>query len=282
MRNPWLLFLVALATGIISEKKLLVSSQSPASTTDDIYLEGLTSGDLPIDDEDREDDGSGSGSGDYAFIDISDKERLLERFLNFSKIEVSNETVPVQLEPTADTTPIPPTTAGILIQVSGEDNSEEKISAILPEEEHDYSTDHIAPSASNKPPIETTTTEFSIDISVTKEEDNSLDTTWDIFQEGSENILSKVEDDNEIRAAGRGTSNELPAPEEVTSENLWERTDVLAAVIACGVVGFLCAVFLLLLLAYRMKKKDEGSYDLGDTKVSSTAYHQAPTKEFYA
>lgn len=55
-----------------------------------------------------------------------------------------------------------------------------------------------------------------------------------------------------------------------------------AAVIACGVVGFLCAVSLLLLLAYRMKKKDEGSYDLGDTKMSATAYHKAPTKEFYA
>lgn len=55
-----------------------------------------------------------------------------------------------------------------------------------------------------------------------------------------------------------------------------------AAVIACGVVGFLCAVFLLLLLAYRMKKKDEGSYDLGDTKLSTTAYQKAPTKEFYA
>lgn len=54
------------------------------------------------------------------------------------------------------------------------------------------------------------------------------------------------------------------------------------AVIACGVVGFLCAVFLLLLLAYRMKKKDEGSYDLGDTKLSTTVYHKAPTKEFYA
>lgn len=52
--------------------------------------------------------------------------------------------------------------------------------------------------------------------------------------------------------------------------------------IACGVVGFLCAVFLLAFLAYRMKKKDEGSYDLGDTKLSNTQYQRAPTKEFYA
>ncbi|XP_060936585.1 syndecan-4-like [Limanda limanda] len=288
MRNPWLLFLVALATGIISENKLLVSSQSPASTTDDMYLEGRTSGDLPIDDEDREDDGSGSGSGDYAFIDILDKEKLLERFLNFSKIPVSNETVPVQPEPTADSTPIPPTTA-----TDGHVPSATRMTTPLPEEEeeeglivpivdNDYSTDHIAPSHGS--PTETTTTKFSIDISVTKdgEEDNSLDTSWDIFQEGSDNILIKVEEDNEVRADGRRRSNVQATPEEVTSENLWERTDVLSAVIACGVVGFLCAVFLLLLLAYRMKKKDEGSYDLGDTKVTSTAYHQAPTKEFYA
>uniref|UniRef100_A0A3Q3JD47 Syndecan n=1 Tax=Monopterus albus TaxID=43700 RepID=A0A3Q3JD47_MONAL len=55
-----------------------------------------------------------------------------------------------------------------------------------------------------------------------------------------------------------------------------------AAVIACGVFGFLSAVFLLILLTYRMKKKDEGSYALGDTKLSTTAYHKAPTKEFYA
>lgn len=54
------------------------------------------------------------------------------------------------------------------------------------------------------------------------------------------------------------------------------------AVIVCGVIGFLCAVSLLSLLAYRMKKKDEGSYDLGDNKLSATAYHKAPTKEFYA
>ena len=45
--------------------QLFVSSQSPFSPGDDLYLEGHTSGDLPIDDEDGEDGGSGSGSGDY-------------------------------------------------------------------------------------------------------------------------------------------------------------------------------------------------------------------------
>ncbi|KAK2830589.1 hypothetical protein Q5P01_018520 [Channa striata] len=69
---------------------------------------------------------------------------------------------------------------------------------------------------------------------------------------------------------------------EVRTENLFQRTEVLAAVIAGGVIGFLFAIFLILLLVYRMRKKDEGSYDLGERKPSSAAYQKAPTKEFYA
>uniref|UniRef100_A0A8C4VF87 Syndecan n=1 Tax=Falco tinnunculus TaxID=100819 RepID=A0A8C4VF87_FALTI len=69
---------------------------------------------------------------------------------------------------------------------------------------------------------------------------------------------------------------------EKHSENLFQRTEVLAAVIAGGVIGFLFAIFLILLLVYRMRKKDEGSYDLGERKPSCAAYQKAPTKEFYA
>ncbi|XP_051527569.1 syndecan-2-like [Myxocyprinus asiaticus] len=71
-------------------------------------------------------------------------------------------------------------------------------------------------------------------------------------------------------------------PLNVQSENLFQRTEVLAAVIAGGVIGFLFAIFLILLLVYRMRKKDEGSYDLGERKPSGAAYQKAPTKEFYA
>ncbi|XP_069076617.1 syndecan-2 isoform X2 [Pleurodeles waltl] len=66
------------------------------------------------------------------------------------------------------------------------------------------------------------------------------------------------------------------------SESFFHKTEVLAAVIAGGVIGFLFAIFLILLLVYRMRKKDEGSYDLGERKPSSAAYQKAPTKEFYA
>ncbi|XP_066538386.1 syndecan-2-A-like [Hoplias malabaricus] len=79
-----------------------------------------------------------------------------------------------------------------------------------------------------------------------------------------------------------GLSQESDKQHEVRTENLFQRTEVLAAVIAGGVIGFLFAIFLILLLVYRMRKKDEGSYDLGERKPPSTAYQKAPTKEFYA
>lgn len=80
----------------------------------------------------------------------------------------------------------------------------------------------------------------------------------------------------------RSSVNEVEVYTEKQSENLFHRTEVLAAVIAGGGIGFLFAVFLILLLVYRMRKKDEGSYDLGERKPSSAVYQKAPTKEFYA
>jgi len=56
-----------------------------------------------------------------------------------------------------------------------------------------------------------------------------------------------------------------------------------AAVIVGGVVGALFAAFLVMLLIYRMKKKDEGSYTLEEPKQANVTY-QKPDKqeEFYA
>lgn len=62
------------------------------------------------------------------------------------------------------------------------------------------------------------------------------------------------------------------------NESMFSKTEVLAAVIAGCAVGLLFAVLLILLLVYRMKKKDEGSYDLGKKPI----YKKAPTTEIYA
>lgn len=73
-------------------------------------------------------------------------------------------------------------------------------------------------------------------------------------------------------------SNKVSMSSTTKDSNIFERTEVLAALIVGGVVGILFAVFLILLLVYRMKKKDEGSYDLGKKPI----YKKAPTNEFYA
>uniref|UniRef100_A0A8C9APQ0 Syndecan n=1 Tax=Prolemur simus TaxID=1328070 RepID=A0A8C9APQ0_PROSS len=73
-------------------------------------------------------------------------------------------------------------------------------------------------------------------------------------------------------------SNKVSMSSTAQNKNIFEKTEVLAALIVGGVVGILFAVFLILLLVYRMKKKDEGSYDLGKKPI----YKKAPTNEFYA
>ncbi|KAK9973736.1 hypothetical protein ABG768_024445 [Culter alburnus] len=64
-------------------------------------------------------------------------------------------------------------------------------------------------------------------------------------------------------------------------ESLFHNKEVLAAVIAGGAVGLVFAILLIVLLVHfvlRIKKKDEGSYDLGKTPI----YKKAPTAEIYA
>ncbi|XP_016388138.1 syndecan-4-like [Sinocyclocheilus rhinocerous] len=64
-------------------------------------------------------------------------------------------------------------------------------------------------------------------------------------------------------------------------DHFFNNTEVLAAVIAGGAVGLVFAILLIVLLVHfvlRIKKKDEGSYDLGKTPI----YKKAPTTEIYA
>lgn len=70
---------------------------------------------------------------------------------------------------------------------------------------------------------------------------------------------------------------------QLPQKNILERKEVLIAVIVGGVVGALFAAFLVMLLVYRMKKKDEGSYTLEEPKQANVTY-QKPDKqeEFYA
>ncbi|KAG8451401.1 hypothetical protein GDO86_003566 [Hymenochirus boettgeri] len=70
---------------------------------------------------------------------------------------------------------------------------------------------------------------------------------------------------------------------QMPQKNILERREVLIAVIVGGIVGALFAAFLVMLLIYRMKKKDEGSYALEEPKPASVSYQKPEThEEFYA
>lgn len=59
---------------------------------------------------------------------------------------------------------------------------------------------------------------------------------------------------------------------------------IVAAVIGGAVVGLLCAILVVMFIVYRMRKKDEGSYALGEPKQSpnSNSYSRGTNKEFFA
>ncbi|XP_038161985.1 syndecan-4 isoform X2 [Cyprinodon tularosa] len=97
------------------------------------------------------------------------------------------------------------------------------------------------------------------------------------------NEIELVKDKNEIRLLGNehgpkdeNQSNVLMS--QATEHSIFNKTEVLAAVIAACAVLLMLAVLLILFLIYRMKKKDEGSYDLGKKPI----YKKAPTTEIYA
>lgn len=82
-----------------------------------------------------------------------------------------------------------------------------------------------------------------------------------------------------VRLTDSGWAGECVDPEVAASpSHAHPLLSPTAALIVGGVVGILFAIFLILLLVYRMKKKDEGSYDLGKKPI----YKKAPTNEFYA
>ncbi|XP_070758419.1 syndecan-4 [Enoplosus armatus] len=94
----------------------------------------------------------------------------------------------------------------------------------------------------------------------------------DIVQNSNEIPLQR----NEAESGEEHPSNVLMS--HASDDSIFNKTEVLAALIAGGAVGLMFAVLLILLLIYRMKKKDEGSYDLGKKPI----YKKAPTTEIYA
>ncbi|XP_053725255.1 syndecan-4 isoform X1 [Synchiropus splendidus] len=92
----------------------------------------------------------------------------------------------------------------------------------------------------------------------------------DLVRNSNEISIDKSEPNDELM------SNVLMA--HTAEESILNKTEVLAALVVGGALCLLLAVLLVLLLVHRMKKKDEGSYDL----VRKPIYTKAATAEIYA
>lgn len=66
--------------------------------------------------------------------------------------------------------------------------------------------------------------------------------------------------------------------------NIIKKPGILAGIVGGAIIGILTAILLIMFIVYRMRKKDEGSYALEETKKPLNAYdyRHCPTKEFYA
>uniref|UniRef100_A0A3Q2Y208 Syndecan 4 n=1 Tax=Hippocampus comes TaxID=109280 RepID=A0A3Q2Y208_HIPCM len=90
--------------------------------------------------------------------------------------------------------------------------------------------------------------------------------------------------DNEISLLRNGPrpGDQLPSnvlmSHAANGDGVFSRTEVLAGLICGGGVVLTLAVLLVVLLLHRMKKKDEGSYELAKKPI----YTKAPTAEIYA
>ncbi|MCJ8736660.1 hypothetical protein PDJAM_G00015010 [Pangasius djambal] len=119
-------------------------------------------------------------------------------------------------------------------------------------------------------------------------EDNSVE-TYIIPEARKPNTEKKATIDDDLvfenETGKSGSRSEQPGSESnfargsaSDDDSLLERKEVLAGVIAGGVVGLAFAIMLVALMVYRMKKKDEGSYSLDEHKHPNGGY-QKPQKQ---
>lgn len=111
-----------------------------------------------------------------------------------------------------------------------------------------------------------------------------IDVKEDIFVEEVVEIVEPVNTDNKNMGTKEEEKFDVPAQEEVllSSSSVFDSAHFVTAVVIGGCVGLLFAVALIMLLLYRMRMKDEGSYALDDHKQAPPAYQYTQGQEYYA
>jgi len=122
-----------------------------------------------------------------------------------------------------------------------------------------------------------------------KDEDYFKDDRYDIDVDNQHQFIGPVPDVNSGSTQNQlSTTSTKPATTQKTARSkllaIMAKPGILAGIVGGAIIGVLTAILLIMFIVYRMKKKDEGSYALEETKKPLNAYdyRHCPTKEFYA
>lgn len=120
------------------------------------------------------------------------------------------------------------------------------------------------------------------------DEDNEDSVKTNIMNKKNNDNPSEAPDTPPVQESGNENSNSADnTGDDVVTEKPNDNISTshfLAALIAGGAVGLLFALCVIMLLAYRIRKKDEGSYALDEQKkpASPNAYQYTQGQEYYA
>ncbi len=126
------------------------------------------------------------------------------------------------------------------------------------------------------------------DASTNNKDSNKLD-EGDNNEQNSENTI--VNNDPQMTPSSTAPPNPPVDNSKYTHQStgsklllIITKPGILAGIIGGAIIGVLTAILLIMFIVYRMRKKDEGSYALEETKkpLNSYDYRNCPTREFYA
>lgn len=100
-------------------------------------------------------------------------------------------------------------------------------------------------------------------------------------QPGSNDNVQPINPPRENNNENTDTEDEVFGKKSEGQASFFSQPGILAAIICGAIVGLLCAILLVMFIVYRMRKKDEGSYVLDDSKRATSTYGKS-SKEFYA
>lgn len=124
------------------------------------------------------------------------------------------------------------------------------------------------------------------------EEETSDDDNEDNEESDTDNDSSQTnqeeQDTEQVKQQVFDVSSTIVTPPFKSSRSkllaIISKPGILAGIVGGAIIGILTAILLIMFIVYRMRKKDEGSYALEETKKPLNAYdyRHCPTKEFYA